>query len=139
MRSPLAAWLGRGDRATVGGGMKSVLSRVQVLVGLAAVCLVAASAGALAASPPVTFLDGSGDSGAAPDIYSVTVSSPDSEQIVMTVAIANQPTLAFGAAVYIDLDTDRNPSTGLQSHAGAEYVLHIFGDGRFGALKWDGA
>jgi hypothetical protein len=92
----------------------------------------------LAASPPDTFTDRSDDSGAAPDISSVTISSPASEQIVVAVAIANQPTLAPGAAVYLDLDTDRNFSTGVRSHFGADYILHIFGDGRIGALKWDG-
>jgi hypothetical protein len=120
---------GRGDRATVGWGMKSVLGGLQVLVAVAALCLVGESGSALAGSPPATFTDPSNDSGPAPDITSVTVSSPDSEQIVVTVAIANQPALATGAAVYVDLDTDQNPSTGSPSHGGADYVLHIYAQG----------
>jgi hypothetical protein len=118
--------------------MKPVLSGGRVLLAVAFLCLVGASSGALAASPPVTFADALGDSGLAPDITSVTVSSPDSEQIVVTVAIANQPALASGAAVYLDLDTDLNVSTGNPGHSGADYVLSIVGNADFGAVRWNG-
>jgi hypothetical protein len=90
---------------------------------------------------PTVFSDPAGDSGSAPDVTSVAVANTAAGQITFQVTIANEPTLAPGAAIFVDIDTDQNPATGSLDHLGAEYVLSIVGGpgGGVGAVRWNGS
>jgi hypothetical protein len=119
--------------------MKPIVTGGGILLAVVVLGLAGESPRSMAASPPAKFTDPAGDSGGlVPDVTSVTVLSPDSKQIVVAVAIGNQPVLATGSAVYLDLDTDGNSATGNSGHLGADYVLSIYDNSHFRAVKWNG-
>jgi hypothetical protein len=85
--------------------------------------------------------DPAGDSGAAPDVTSVTVTNDARGRITFRLALANRPggLEASDAAhdlVYVFLNTDRNASTG--DVDGDDYLLQLAGDG-FGVARWGGS
>jgi hypothetical protein len=122
---------------------------VCIVVGLALsaglVTSVAAHPGGLAATTgSATFSDPAGDSGAAPDITSVTINGdPATGTITVTVtATGYLPASPDGMGREIDvfLDTDNNASTG--SSSGSEYALGALNDstGRYwDVARWDGS
>jgi hypothetical protein len=100
--------------------------------------------GATATTGAATFTDPAGDSGAAPDITSVTINGdPATRTITVTVTATRYlPATADGMERDIDvfLDTDKNASTG--SRSGSEYVLDAWNDstGRYWDMdRWDGS
>jgi hypothetical protein len=119
-----------------------------VVLGLALsaglVTSVAAHPGGLAAtSGSATFTDPAGDSGAAPDITSVTINGdPATRTITVTVTAAGYVPASPDAMerdIDVFLDTDNNDATG--SPCGCEYALTAFNDstGRYWDLgHWDG-
>lgn len=120
-----------------------------VVLGLALsaglVTSVAAHPGGLAAtSGSATFTDLAGDSGAAPDITSVTINGdPATRTITVTVTAAGYLPASPDAMerdIDVFLDTDKNASTG--SPSGSEYALAALNDstGRYWDLgRWDGS
>ena len=77
------------------------------------------------------YSDPAGDSGTAPDVTAVRTTH-DSAGTITFSATTNQPVLASDASVYVYVDSDRNPATGLPVRGlGAD---HFFShDGEFGA------
>jgi hypothetical protein len=76
------------------------------------------------------YTDAAGDSGTAPDVTAVRASHDAGGNITFTVT-TNQPDLAPDGTVYVYVDSDRNPATGLQVRGiGAD---HFFShDGQYG-------
>jgi hypothetical protein len=76
------------------------------------------------------YSDPAGDSASAPDVTAVRASH-DAGGTITFVATLNQPDLAPDAGIYVYIDSDRNPSTGLPFRGlGAD---HIFShDGEYG-------
>jgi hypothetical protein len=82
------------------------------------------------------YSDPAGDSGTAPDVTAVRTTH-DSAGTITFSATTNQPALASDASVYVYVDSDRNPATGLPvrglgadhffSHDG-EFVFHVNGN-----------
>lgn len=120
-----------------------------VVVGLALsaglVTSVAAHPGGVAAATgSATFSDSAGDSGAAPDLTSVTINGdPATRTLTLTVTAAGYlPATpdAMERDIDVFLDTDRNDATG--APCGCDYALGAFNDstGRYWDLgRWDGS
>jgi hypothetical protein len=68
--------------------------------------------GVAGAANSASFSDPAGDSGSAPDITNVSITSDDSGMLTFTVTLANRPTLRSDDGVYVNLDLDQNPDTG---------------------------
>ena len=83
---------------------------------------------------PKPFTDPAGDSGAAPDVTSVTADDTAST-LVFTVTIANRATLADNDLVAILVDSDRRLTTGAD---GADYAAGFTGAG-VNLAKWNGS
>lgn len=145
---------GDGERALAARMEESLMKTpkhlgVCVVVGLAIsaglVTSVAAHPGGVAAATgSATFSDAAGDSGAAPDITSVTINGdPATRTLTVTVTAAGYlPTTpdAMEREIDVFLDTDKNNATG--SPCGCEYALAAFNDstGRYWDLgRWDGS
>ena len=76
-----------------------------------------------------SYVDPSGDSGAAPDITGVKVSH-DAAGVVSLAVTTNQPVLAADASFWGYIDTDRNATTGFPYRGlGAEHFFIADGDG----------
>lgn len=122
---------------------------MSVVVGLALsaglVTSVAAHPGGVAAATgSATFSDSAGDSGAAPDLTSVTINGdPATRTLTVTVTAAGYlPATpdAMERDIDVFLDTDRNDATG--APCGCDYALGAFNDstGRYWDLgRWDGS
>ena len=117
----------------------SAVAVTVLLVGATTSLAGGASAVATPATAPVTYTDAVGDAGSAPDITSVTISNTADGLVTFQIAIANQPSLAPGAFVFVDIDTDQNATTGSPTHGGADRVFYLGDQGGFGALGWNGA
>ena len=100
-----------------------------LLLATATVCLAAAQVAAADAS----FTDPAGDSQTAPDILAVTVANDAAGNLTFTVR-TNQAALNGDALVLLELDTDKNSTTGSE---GLEYVFLIGSQG-WQLLRWDG-
>lgn len=102
---------------------------------VAVVCSAPAAAGiaahahrsAQAAAPrnPSVYLDSTGDSGVAPDVFLTTVSNTYSGVVTFRVMFANRSPLNPDDVLSIILDTDQNPATGDES--GMDYILQVHG------------
>jgi hypothetical protein len=104
--------------------------------------LAAALATALVLVPTAAsgnYADASGDAfGGAGDITSVTVSGDKgSGQVVFRIEGSNLAS-SEDNELYIDIDTDANPTTGSQTDNGAEYEFVVDSDS-YGFGRWDGS
>lgn len=112
--------------------MSSIALRLAVLA--AAALTVVAVAGAA----PTSYLDPSGDNGAASDIGAVTVELATDGYLHIVPTIASFPGLGSDGAVLVGLDTDRSGSTG--SNGGADYLIFFDLKDLSGSLfKWSGS
>jgi hypothetical protein len=112
--------------------MRSFMFRSHRAVLVALVALIALFAIPLALGDR-SYTDPSGDSKTGPDITGIAVSNDASG--VLTFRVTTVAPIDTLMDVYIDLDTDANPATGLY---GAEYSLFGYMGG-FGLLKADGS
>lgn len=92
---------------------------------LACVGALACAAVALAANSG-SFSDASGDSGSAPDVAGVTMSSDDSGTVTVKVALANRSAFSVNDGVGVGIDADQNPDTGSLFY-GADFELDLEG------------
>ena len=112
------------------------------LAGAAALCAFALAGPASAqtvtakATQDTSYTDPTGDSKSAPDIGNVLVSLDSSSgALAFGIQLANNDNLSNDGLVLVEIDADRNPSTGDQ--LGAEYAI-VVGQGGYAFLKWDG-
>lgn len=105
----------------------------------AAVALGAGLAGARRADG--TLADPAGDSGAAPDITSVTVTTDPAGTVTITIPFPGLPSLPADATLLVGMDTDQDPSTGAAgADLGAELIAVLYGKTRGYAFgRWTGA
>jgi len=96
------------------------------------VCL----AGGAGAAGTASFADPAGDSGAAPDVTSVTVSNDDQGLITFRVTVANRATLGSDDAIAIPFATNTPGKAGVRED-GANYVLGMDGSVVF-LQSWTG-
>src|SRR3954470_23892899 len=104
--------------------MKYLIVATAALVALLAAVTVAGGTGAaagLVAPSPLTYTDPTGDSGAAPDIINVVVSSDASGTLNFQLNFASPLTTGNHAEVLID--SDQNTATGDPKSTGANYGL----------------
>jgi hypothetical protein len=73
------------------------------------------------------FSDAPGDSGGAPDLGTMTVSSDDSGTVTVTINVANRTELSPSDEVGLGVDVDQNPETGSVYHYGQEYAFAFEG------------
>ncbi|MFL5909678.1 MAG: hypothetical protein ACJ768_03790 [Gaiellaceae bacterium] len=92
-----------------------------VLAGVAAAAAVVVSGAGAITAPPTSFTDATGDSGTAPDISTIAVTNDDHGLYTFTIGFATP--YANNANIALLLDTDKNPSTGDQPAAGADYIF----------------
>jgi hypothetical protein len=90
------------------------------------------------------FSDPTGDSGRGPDIGSVAVWNDAAGTISLQLTAANRTRLEPGDdAINVCLDTDRNPSTGVQDTRlcprGADYTLYAVWEAFAVFLRWNGS
>jgi hypothetical protein len=105
---------------------------------LAALAAAALTVVAVAGAAPTSYLDPSGDNGAAADIGAVTVEMASDGYLHVNTRIANMPALLTPGDVLLALDTDRSGSTG--AIAGADYlVVADLSDLSGIFLKWNGS
>jgi hypothetical protein len=108
---------------------------LKTLLAGAALALALVAAGTAGAD--TTFTDPTGDSTTAPDVTSVVVGDDATGMITFRASVANQPTLAADAEVFLVLDSDRNPATG---DDGFDYLFFYSGStSSFGLLRWNGS
>jgi hypothetical protein len=108
------------------------------------IAFVVAAAAALTFAGPasaVVFRDPTGDSGAAPDVASLTVTNDASARIVFRFALANRPNgleLSDSAfdVVSFSLNSDRNAATG--DADGDDYLIQLARE-RFSVARWGGS
>ncbi len=94
--------------------------------------LIVATAGA---SPSASYADPAGDANEAPDISSVTVDDAIPGAVNVRVEIANFEKLPSDSRIILELDLDRDATTGV---AGDELVIRYWDDELFEVLRWDG-
>jgi len=99
-------------------------------VGALVVTMVALAAGSQ------TFIDPTGDAGAAPDITTVVVSNDDNGVVTFAVTLANPALLTGDAVIAAFLNTDKNLTTGRQGD-GSEFVI-LFDGTDLGLFRWNG-
>jgi hypothetical protein len=102
--------------------MKGSTRRAAIVVGLFALVF----AGAAFAANAGSFGDATGDSGSAPDVSAVAISSDDAGVVTIKVTLANRSVLGSGDGVGLGIDADQNPDTGTVFY-GAEYELDLEG------------
>jgi hypothetical protein len=83
-----------------------------------------------------TWTDPTGDSGAVPDVTTVTVSNDDTPVVTIAVSTPNRPTLANGDAVFVLLDTDRSSSTGYMGFEKALLIGQVSGTQQATQCQW---
>jgi hypothetical protein len=112
------------DRTRKEDGM---LKHITLLATAMAILALLAAGGANADR---AYSDPAGDSASAPDVTAVRTSH-DSGGTITFVATTNQPDLAPDARIYVYIDSDRNPNTGLPIRGlGADYIFNH--DGEYG-------
>jgi hypothetical protein len=83
--------------------------------------------GVAGAANSASFSDPAGDSGSAPDITNVSITSDDSGMLTFQVTLGNRSTtLNSDDGVFVNLDLDQNPDTGSVSY-GTEAALGLEG------------
>jgi hypothetical protein len=102
--------------------MKGSTWRALAVVGVAAL----AFAGAALAANTGSFADVSGDSGTAPDVTGVAISSDDTGMVTIKVTLGNRTSFGGADGVGLGIDADQNPDTGTVFY-GAEYELDLEG------------
>jgi hypothetical protein len=105
------------------------------LIGTACTGALVVSVAALAAGSQ-TFVDPTGDAGAAPDITTVAVSNDDNGVLTFAVTLANPALLMGENVIAIALNTDKNLSTGSPGD-GSEYAI-VFGPAGHLLVRWNG-
>jgi hypothetical protein len=105
--------------------------------------LAAALCSALVAALPTGaaggYADPSGDSGGAPDILGLVVTSDDATGQVSFRIVESNPT-ATDSITELDIDSDANPATGEASSAGADYAFQISpSEHSYGLWHWNGS
>lgn len=95
-----------------------------------ALAIVVASAlvfvGAALAGNTGSFADPSGDSGTAPDVTGVAITSDDAGVVTVKVTLANRNAFGPTDGVAVGIDSDQNPDTGTVFY-GTEYELDLEG------------
>jgi hypothetical protein len=86
--------------------------------------LAAIFAGVAMAANTGSFLDAGADSGTAPDITGVAITSDDAGVVTVKVTLANRQLAAANDDFAIGIDADQNPDTGSVFY-GAEYELDL--------------
>jgi hypothetical protein len=102
--------------------MKGSTWRALAVVGVAALTF----AGVAFAANTGSFADVSGDSGTAPDVTGVAISSDDTGMVTIKVTLGNRTSFGGGDGVGLGIDADQNPDTGTVFY-GAEYELDLEG------------
>lgn len=105
------------------------------LVGTACVATLVISMAALAADSQ-TYIDPTGDAGAAPDITTVVVSNDDDGVLTFAITLANPALLSGENAMAVLVDSDKNRATGRQQD-GIDYFIG-FTAGAQGLFRWNG-
>ena len=100
--------------------MKGSTWRATAVVGACALVF----AGAAYAANSGSFADVSGDSGSAPDVTAVAISSDDAGVVTVKVTLANRNAFAPTDGVGVGIDADQNPDTGTVFY-GTEYELDL--------------
>ena len=86
-----------------------------------------------------TYGDRTGDSGAAPDITSATVTSDAAGQIELRIGVASMPPSPSEVLTIAWLNTDMNAYTGAPDSLGADYVMVVDeSDDSYGFAAWNG-
>ncbi len=94
--------------------------------------LIVATAGA---SPSASYADPAGDANEAPDISSMTVDDAIPGAVNVHVEIANFEKLPSDSRIILELDLDRDATTGVASD---ELVIRYWDDELLEVLRWDG-
>src|SRR6478672_10326461 len=102
--------------------MKGSTWRVLLAVGTAALVFASVAVAANTGS----FGDATGDSGTAPDVSGVAISSDATGLVTIKVTLANRAAFGAGDGVGVGIDADQNPDTGTVFY-GAEYELDLEG------------
>jgi hypothetical protein len=100
--------------------MKGSVWRASAIGAVAAAVL----AGVAMAANTNSFLDAGADSGTAPDITGVAITSDDTGVVTVKVTLANRQLAAANDDFAIGIDADQNPDTGSVFY-GAEYELDL--------------
>jgi len=87
------------------------------------------------ATPSASYADPAQDANEAPDIASVTVDDATPGAINIRVEVANFEKLPSDSRIILQLDLDRNATTGV---AGDELVVRYWDDQLLEVLRWDG-
>src|SRR3954454_9786043 len=107
-----------------------------VAVAIAALALLGVPAASSQVGPQ--YPDATGDSGSAPDVTGVTVSSDKaSGQIVFRIVGSNLST-SPNFLTLLNIDSDANPVTGDISSSGADYAFEV-DDSSYGFWHWSGS
>src|SRR5438445_5790961 len=85
-----------------------------------------------------TFPDATGETGAGPDIASVTVANDDLRNLTFTVNLANRPTLG-ASEILLAVNSDNDLSTGNDQWDGAEYAIDLTAKDGGGVARWTGS
>src|SRR5919202_2193498 len=107
--------------------MVALLRRHRSLSLVAAVAATLLVAGVALAANSTSYNDAPGDSGGAPDVGGITVSSDDQGTIPFKIAGANRTDLAATDEVGFGIDVDQNPDTGSVFHYGQEVAVAFEG------------
>jgi hypothetical protein len=102
--------------------MKGSTWRVLAAAGIAVLVF----AGVAVAANTGSFEDATGDSGTAPDVSAVAISSDATGLVTIKVTLANRDAFGAGDGVGVGIDADQNPDTGTVFY-GAEYELDLEG------------
>lgn len=110
-------------------------SRRRVLGVVGATVLAGLLAVAASALPTASYSDPAGDANEVPDITSVIVDDTTPGAVNVRVTVSNFQELPSDSRIILQLDLDRNASTGV---AGDELVVRYWDDETLEVLRWDG-
>lgn len=106
-----------------------------VLAGAVAAVPGGSASRAAATAGSSTYVDSTGEAGAAPDIGSVVVSNDNAGKVSFAVAFANSSGLSPAELVLVSIDSDRNPATGTTA-SGFDYAVAYI-SGSSAIVRWD--
>ena len=116
------------------------ISAAVLVAALVGVPFGAAAGSPIAAGPPVTYPDATGDSGIAPDLTAVVISNDANGRLDIRLDVPSQPELASDARLFLVMDTDINRTTSAPGFLGGDYLFELDGaDRTFGLYRWDGS
>ena len=112
-------------------------------IAVGVIALPAAASGALAGplapeANSVTFQDSTGEDAAAADITTIVASNDDAATVTFRINTPNRAQYAQDIAVFLDIDSDANQSTGDPESFGAEYGIWLI-QGEAVLVRWDGS